>query len=31
MTSLHNVHCAKPGAVIGAMDLYGAWKNNHIH
>jgi hypothetical protein len=24
---LHKVHCANPGAVIGAMDFNGAWKN----
>jgi len=25
--SLHYVHCANPGAIIGAMDFNGAWKN----
>jgi hypothetical protein len=25
---LHNVHCANPGAVIGAMDFNDAWKNS---
>jgi hypothetical protein len=28
--SLHKVHCANPGAVIGAVDFNGAWKNSHI-
>jgi hypothetical protein len=27
---LHKVHCANPGAVIGAMDFSGAWKNSLI-
>jgi len=28
--SLHKVHCANPGAVIGAVDFNGAWKISHI-
>jgi hypothetical protein len=27
--NLHKVHCANPGAAIGAMDFNGAWKNIH--
>ena len=28
--SLHKVHCANPGAVVGAVDFNGAWKISHI-
>jgi hypothetical protein len=28
---LHKVHCANPGAVVGAMDFNGAWKNGQIN
>jgi hypothetical protein len=27
---LHRVHCANPGAAIGAMDFNGAWKNSYF-
>jgi hypothetical protein len=27
---LHKVHCANPGAVIGAVDFNGVWKNSHF-
>jgi hypothetical protein len=28
-TSQRNIHCANPGAVVGAMDLNSAWTNIH--